>query len=247
MTKIFAKNPKTSVTFKFEAMKKIVKFILFLFLTTSLIAQEDKNLIEVFGKVINANTLRPVPYAFVINPKENFGTKTDTSGKFRILMTPEDTLRISSLGFQTTYWQPDFSKVIAGRLTTTIYLPQIDYKLPKVDIYQMRWNSFVQDIANTEVKEDETQKRIVVWISKVLEKEHLNTLANLSRGTGVVIPLPLRTKHERQLRKLSKIQQQDELQREIDKKFNKELVAKVTGLKGKELDYFISLRNCSAI
>ncbi len=219
-------------------MKVQFSFTLLFLIVLNTFAQND-TLIEVYGKIINGETLKPVPYAFVINMNKHFGTKTDTSGKFRILISPGDNLKVSSLGFESYIWKPNPKNAKLGKINKIIYLKPINYHLGNVDIYAVRWKAFVNDIANTEVKEDKTQKRIEIWIRNVLKNENLKTIADLARGTGVIIPLPLKSKKERELRKLAKIKQKEQLQKQLDKKFNRNLVAKITGLKGKELDDFM--------
>ncbi len=222
-------------------MKRLAIIVLLIFQIFQSLGQRE--LVIVSGKVLNGNTLKPVPYVFVINVNKNLGTKTDTAGRFRIVIEKTDSLRFSSLGFESYVWKPKAEEIVNGKIKPVIILRPKDYMLSNVDIYRARWLAFVNDVSKTKIEKDETQERIYLWIKNTLAKEDLATRTRLARGTGILIPLPTHTKRERELRKLRKLQQEKLRYEQVHKKFNREIVAKITGLSGKQLDDFMKYCN----
>ncbi len=222
-------------------MKKFTITILFLILFLSLMSQ-DTTVYVVSGKIIDAETLKPVPSVFLINIPKFSGTQTDTSGKFRILMLKGDSLRISCIGYYTEYWKPDFSKAdIKNRISEVIYIKPQTYEIGAINIYETRWKSFVYAIANTEVPQDQTQERLITWINTIVENENLD---DLNPKTSIQIPLPIHTHYEKQLAKIQRYQDIERINQQVEQKFNKQLVATITGLQGDELDFFMT-KYCS--
>ena len=75
--------------------------LLFLILTTVAFAQ-DKSLIQkVTGTIVNDNTLFFISNVNIININKVKGTVSDTKGYFEIEATLNDTLHISTLGYQS--------------------------------------------------------------------------------------------------------------------------------------------------
>ncbi|MBN2894157.1 MAG: carboxypeptidase-like regulatory domain-containing protein [Bacteroidales bacterium] len=219
-----------------------IRFIfLILILISGQLFSQDSTIYVISGKVIDAETLKPVPLVFMLNTTKMHGANTDTSGKYRILMMKNDSIRISCIGYYTEYWQPDFSEANAqNKINTPIYIVPQTYPLGKIDIYQVRWESFVYDMSNLELQEDETQIRLIKWISRIVENEDL---ASINVKSGIQIPLPIYTSREKQLKKIKQQQRIDELNRQAEEKFNKQLVSNITKLEGPELDEF--MKYCS--
>lgn len=221
-------------------MKKIFIYLLFLLISIPFFAQ-DTTIYIVSGKIIDAETLKPVPLVFLLNTSKMYGDQTDTSGKYRILMMEKDSLRISCIGYYSEYWHPDFAKADANnKIHIPIYVKPQTYPLGRINIYQTRWDAFVYDISKTEILEDETQKRLIKWISTIVDGEDL---ATLNMKAGIQIPLPIYTHREKQLKKIYKQQKIDELNKKAEQKFNKELVSNITKLQGEELNNF--MKYCS--
>ncbi|MEA3452203.1 MAG: hypothetical protein U9Q83_09930, partial [Bacteroidota bacterium] len=205
-------------------------------LIISLLSAQDSNIVIVTGKIIDAESLTPVSSVFLFNTSKSFGAQSDTAGKFRVIMLENDSIRISCIGYYTEYWRPDFSKMKNGKIEQMIYIkPQI-YKLGAVDIFATRWKAFAYEVLNTEVQEDEVEKRIVKWFNKTVDGEDLS---NIDPKMGIRIPLPIFTHREKQLKKIKAQQKIDILEQQAKQKYNKQLVSDITKLKGKELDKFM--------
>jgi len=220
-------------------MKKILLVFFMSFLAINLIAQ-DSTVYILIGKVVDVETNKPIPAATIINVNKLIGMQTDTSGNYRILMTQKDSIKVSCIGYKTRYWKPDFSASVGGLISSPITLESQTYQIGKVDIYKLRWSAFVYEVSQTEVKEDEVQKRLVKWITTIIENEDL---ASMNVKEGIQIPLPIVTSREKQLKKIYAQKKIDELNKEANAKFNPAFVSNITGLKGEELDKF--MKHCS--
>ncbi|MBN2664254.1 MAG: carboxypeptidase-like regulatory domain-containing protein [Bacteroidales bacterium] len=216
-------------------MRKI--FFLFFFVAASFFSfSQDTSIYVVTGKIIDAETLTPIPMAYLLNTTKRYGAQTDTSGKFRILLMRNDIIRISSIGYITEDWKPDFSKAIGNKITETIYLIPKTYNIGAIDIYSTRWNSFLYAASQVDIEEDITQKKLTQWVETIVGDQNLS--AQNLKG-GIQIPLPIYTHREKMLKKIQEQQQIDELNKIAAQKFNKNFVSRVTGLVGTELDEFM--------
>lgn len=54
---------------------------------------------SITGKITEADSLRPIPFAFVVNKKTGNGSVADAEGKFTISSSNSDTLVFSALGY----------------------------------------------------------------------------------------------------------------------------------------------------
>ncbi len=200
-------------------------------------AQEEPEIIEVTGKIVDISTRETIQYAHLINSQKHYATISDTSGYFRILMTANDSIRISCIGYDVEYWSLKNKPVSDNTYNTVIYLIPKTYYLSEVNIYKIRWEAFAYEVAHTRVERDEKQEQLQVWFDKMISEGDLKALYTASRGVGFTIPF--KTKQERQLRKLKKLKRETELNDLAYQKYNQELVNSITKLKGEELDDFM--------
>ncbi len=222
-------------------MKKLIIFLPIILLSTISFGQFWQKVYYVNGVVKNKQTGKPVPYVLVVNINKGNGTQTDTAGRFLITMTKDDTLRFSSIGYETVYWTLADKNPRSRHVTAEIEMQPRVYNLPGVNIYAVRWKAFVYEIAHTEVKKDETQERIKLWFSKAVPQEDLKALTQAAHGVGFVIGG--KTKYEKELEKMKKLQSYEQIEKKVNEKFNPQLVSKITGLKGKELERFMDYLN----
>jgi len=218
-----------------KKMRKSLLFILFS-LIVSLLSAQDSNIVIITGKVIDAESLTPVASVFLFNTSKSFGAQSDTAGKYRVLMLKEDSIRVSCIGYYTEYWRPDFSNIKNGKIEQTIYLKPQTYMLGAVDIFATRWKAFAYEVLNTEVRENEVEKRIIKWFNETVDGEDLS---NINPKAGIRIPLPIFTHREQQLKKIKEQQKIFKLDQQAKQKYNKQFISDITKLKGKELDKFM--------
>lgn len=220
-------------------MKKVFLIILILIAANYTFAQDrdsELKVIELKGKIFDSETNKPIVFAHVINMKKAIATITDTSGYFRIIMLKTDSIRISSIGYEISYFSlPDTVK--SKEQYFNIYLKPVTYDLNQIDIYSERWKAFVYDMSNTKIEEDETQQRIQIWFDNLVPVDELKMLATAARGVG--FPLNFKSKRDKQLILVEELMLQSELNKIAEEKFNKELVEKITGLHDEKLDDFM--------
>ncbi len=222
-------------------MRRLIYVLVLLLVWNISSGQIWERVYYVSGRVLDQKTKKPVPFALVVNIKKGNATQTDTAGRFLIAMTKNDSLRLSCLGYKTTYWSLADKNPRRKHFETTIYMTNKVYELPEVDVFAVRWKTFVYQVAHTQVEKDKTQEQIQVWIDKAISKEDLRALTVASRGVGFVFGG--KTKYEKQLQQMKKIQHYAEMEQRIAQKFNPQIVSTVTGLKGKELEKFMDYLN----
>ena len=92
-------------------------FTLFLLLLTTVVfAQEDdSDLIQFSGVVLDGDSLTPVPFANIIEKNSNNGTTSDYYGYFSFVAQKGDSIHFSSVGYKTSVY------VIPDTLSTKRY------------------------------------------------------------------------------------------------------------------------------
>ncbi len=92
-------------------MKKDVAIIIFLFISTfSLNGQSiDSNNYILSGTVVNGSNNKPLSGANLLTSM-NYGTKSDEVGEFNLYVYPNDTIKISYVGFKTINYIAPFKE-----------------------------------------------------------------------------------------------------------------------------------------
>ncbi len=222
-------------------MRRLISILILILIWQMSFAQFWQRVYYVSGQILDKDTKKPVPYALIVNIKKGNSTQSDTAGRFLITMTKKDSLRISCLGYKPVYWTIADKHPQSRHFNTVIYMNRRYYRLPAVDVFAVRWKTFVYQIAHTKVEKDKTQEQLKVWVDKAISKEDLQALTIASRGVGFVIGG--KTKYEKELAKIKKMEKYSEMEKRIEEKFNPQLVSTITGLKGKELEKFMDFLN----
>lgn len=201
---------------------------------------QDTTIYVVTGKIIDGETLTPVPYCLLLNTNKMFAAQSDTSGNYRILIMKGDEVKITCIGYVTTELKVDFSKAVNRRISQTVYLAPQTYPIGAVNIYSLRWKSLVYNVKNTNVEKDKNKEKIQNWVNNLVVEQNLTML---NPKSGIQIMLPTFSHFEKQQQKIENQMKIDEQNKLADEKFNSELVSQITGLKGNELSNF--MRYCS--
>lgn len=102
-------------------MKRYILFLAVLLFATALHAQKtaapvhNNDLIQFSGVIVEADSLRPVPYTSVMIKSKYRGTVSDFYGYFSFVAQKKDTIQFSAIGFRDSYF------VIPDTLTTNKY------------------------------------------------------------------------------------------------------------------------------
>jgi hypothetical protein len=97
-------------------LKKIIS-ILLIFVCVKSQAQNgiNKNIVELTGVIMTADSLRFIPFASIENKSQNNGTYCSEMGVFTLLANKGDTLKFSNVGYRDKYY------IIPTTLTETRY------------------------------------------------------------------------------------------------------------------------------
>lgn len=218
-------------------MKFIVKMLIvstMLLSTKYLIAQESP-IIEVEGRVLDMETQAPMAYAHITNIGKRLSTVTNSDGYFKIIMLSSDSLRISSIGYETYYYTiPQDTR--DRKIQPVIFIIKKVYQIATVDIYRLRYEAFKYDFMRQEVVKTPEQNRLENFIENLVPFEELQMYSLMHRSKG--IPLNFKSKRDKSIEKLVEIEKADHLERMYNEKFSDSLIHKITGLKGQEIEDF---------
>jgi len=184
------------------------------------------------GQVIGDNDEKPLPYVNIINLSKNRGKLANANGYFMILIGKNDVLKITSLGYHDKYFcfRDSVNKKI---LLTKVKLTKKVYSLAEVNIFApLEWDEFKKQFVNKKIPTDDIQK-IKDKILTSLNTPEALTLLVKSTQVGIIIPLNFTTNEQKQIKAISKLK----IEKNLDEA-NDERVRIITGLKGEELRKF---------
>ncbi len=141
-------------------MKKFVLYFLILSAPFAVQAQFDKlkdSVVELYGVVMTADSLRGIPSVTVVIKGSGRGTYTNDQGVFSIVALKGDMIEFSSIGYKPKLVQVPTNiagnqySIIQLLVTDTVYLPATIIK-PKPTREQ-----FERDFVNTKVPDDDIE------------------------------------------------------------------------------------------
>ncbi len=231
------RNPKAT-SFHDKKHRRTLRILLLLYLGSlvlNLCAQDKESPFLVEAKLIDRKTGKPIKGAHVINLSKGYGAVSDTSGLFQVFALSEDTLMFSAIGYEK-------AKVSAirflGFLKKYIYElnPKV-YMLDDVKVFAMTWKSFKDSVIATVIPEELWREQR--WIERIFTGTQLEELKELA-NRGRAIPMNYKTKADVQREKVVEFEQKDREADIAEKRFNKDVVGQITGLKDKALDDFFA-------
>jgi len=229
--------------------KNISLFILPLLFAGAALAQSQ---VELSGVVYRSDNNERLPFANVISVQQKKGVPTDELGKFRILIFPGDTLKISYLGYEDVLIPVnDETLELKNNLLVRI-TPRI-YELSQITVRNLRdMPGFVQR------EEDRKQLAIIGLPNRPpLVSNPLNYYrssvgfgsSGAGMGGGVVLTGLLTAlfsnfdNHYKQLKKLEILEAQERQEKAVkklyDDKYSEAIVAEVVKLDGADLTEFM--------
>lgn len=195
------------------------------------------------GKVIDAKTGFPVPYASVLIKNKSRGIGATGEGKFRFPIENGDTLQISSIGYETltlslNFDEIDFSKENIFKLSPTVY------ELDSIEVIQLSDDFYLK-----RPKRD-TLSLGIYKPSQIRDWNKIQTIPYMQNGeigmviTGIFNDFDKKIQQEKIIKAFEeseafKIKRQEER----EKYFNKELVKRVTRIDDRVIDEFMEFCN----
>lgn len=184
-------------------------FILSIFLISKTIAQKEYT---IQGVVLESDSQNVIPFTYVINSRTGNGSLTDFNGRFIVRGTDKDTLIFSYIGYLK-------KKVLIGLVHNASDSTKVFQKIIlRKSVYELG------DVT------------INAFKIKDYEREYMNRVINRSRPTGLdAFSSPFTAFYEqfsrrgREKRKLSEIFERIFIEEQVAKKFNPEILRKLTG------------------
>lgn len=187
-------------------MKKnsYILFSLLILLTTCGFGQ---NLIK--GIVTEPDSITPMPFVYVINAQTGQGQMSDGNGKFAVIANEKDSIIFSFVGYIRL-------KIAAAKLYKGIYkeclvvMEETAYKLNQVIVSDFKLKPYEKDYMKRVIQGSKT------------------TAINAMQSPISALYMQFSQKGKEQ-RKLAKIFEDIFIQEAVDKKFNAEILRKLTG------------------
>ncbi len=189
--------------------------------------------IQVSGEIVDKEDGAPIPYASIANLSKGLMTVSDEQGRFSISISINDSLEFSSLGYNKHVITLS-DTLNSDEFNVNIELSRKVYELESVNVYAYKdEESFKKAILEMELPEKEDPEPIHIpgaYYGPKKPASATGPISFLSQKFG---------KKARFEKKLQQIREDYNYNKVVNEKFNKELVAEVTGLTDKVLDKFI--------
>ncbi|RNL78097.1 carboxypeptidase-like regulatory domain-containing protein [Sinomicrobium pectinilyticum] len=222
-------------------MRKIIPFIITIFFTVLCFSQEAD---KVKGVVFNTSTDRVMDNVHVVNLNQVVGTVSNPQGEFRITASVNDTLYFSFLGF----------KSIKVRVTndmlkfdgTRIGMTELAYALEEVVIRPYKLTGYL-DIDAKNIPINNAGRYSISGLPKGYEAGSANPGA-ISKVLGAIFnPVDflhnMFGKKPKEMRKLRKMKEDDEIRNLLASKFDRETLTELLQIDRVDIDEI--LRNCN--
>lgn len=225
-------------------MKHLLLIILLFVIPQQLISQQ-KELVR--GKIVDASNDKPIENVNIVNLNQVFGTATNQEGTFEIKAKANDTLHLSFLGYKSIKVRVTNDWIIFGN-QTTIKLTELAFALEEVVINKIKLTGYLEiDIKQIPIQKNErysisglnsgyeSSPRTPSMVTKVLGAI-FNPADFLHNVFG---------KKPREMRKLRKMKQQDEIRNILASRFDREMLTALLKVDKIDLDLLISECNYS--
>ena len=225
-------------------MKHLLLIILLFVLPQQLVAQQ-KELVR--GRIVDASEDKPMENVNIVNLNQVFGTATNQEGAFEIQAKVNDTLHLSFLGYKSIKVRVTNDWVNFGN-QTTIKLTELAFALEEVVINKLKLTGYLE----IDIKQIPIQKNIRYSISGLNSgyESSPRTPSMVTKVLGAIFN-PADFLHNvfgkkpREMRKLRKMKQQDEIRNILSSRFDREMLTALLKVDKIDLDLLISECNYS--
>ena len=225
-------------------MRHLLSIILFFVLPQELIAQQ----IEIVGgKIIDASNDKPMENVNIVNLNQVFGTATNQEGEFEIQARANDTLHLSFLGYKSIKVRVTNDWINFGN-QTTIKLTELALALEEVVVNKLKLTGYLE----IDIKQIPIQKNVRYSISGLNSgyESSPRTPSMVTKVLGAIFN-PADFLHNvfgkkpREMRKLRKMKQQDEIRNILASRFDREMLTALLKVDKIDLELLISECNYS--
>ena len=225
-------------------MRHLLSIILFFVLPQELISQQ----IEIVGgKIIDASNDKPMENVNIVNLNQVFGTATNQEGEFEIQARANDTLHLSFLGYKSIKVRVTNDWINFGN-QTTIKLTELALALEEVVVNKLKLTGYLE----IDIKQIPIQKNVRYSISGLNSgyESSPRTPSMVTKVLGAIFN-PADFLHNvfgkkpREMRKLRKMKQQDEIRNILASRFDREMLTALLKVDKIDLELLISECNYS--
>jgi len=228
-------------------MKYFVVFF-FLVLSATAFAQDTEPSQKVNGIIINNSTKQPLPNVNIININKVRGATTNSRGYFEIDVQPNDTLHLTSLGFQslrvrvTNDWIKNKS--------TKIQLTEKAIALEEVIIRPFNLTGYLE-VDSKLIPTKENYRYSISGLTQGYEAGEYSPNA-FGRVLGSIFnPADMLYnffgKNPKELKKLKEMKKDDTVRNLLESKFDRETIAVLLGVDKKEIAEILERCNYSEL
>jgi len=225
-------------------MRKLLGLTLILFSALSLThAQEGTTLLK--GKVKNDNTDEVMSSVHVLNLSAVEGVITDNDGTFEIAVNTQDTLYFSYLGYKPLKVAVSNDMIKFG--TPVFRLTQLSFALEEVIVRPYQLTGYL-DIDVRKVPLNPAGRYNIPGLPQSGYEAGNRNRSSISKAIGSLFNpadflYNLFGKNPKQMRKLKKMREDDQIKNLLGTKFDREVLVQLLGIDRVNLDEI--LRNCN--
>ncbi len=226
-------------------MKKIVTLLL-LFINCVVFSQENEQQTSVSGYIVNDNMLLPLSNVNIININKVKGTTTDSKGYFQINATVNDTLHITSIGFQSLKVRVtnDWLK----NKTTKIHLTEKAIALEEVIVRKYLLTGYLE-VDTKLIPLPENYRYSISGLPSAYEGGEYSPKAFSRVMNSIFNPADMLYnffgKKPKELRKLKEMRKDDTVRNLLETKFDRETIAVLLGINKNEIPEILQHCNYS--
>lgn len=203
---------------------------------------------KVKGKIVIAGTLTPLESVNIVNLNEVIGTTTNENGEFAITAKTNDTLHLSYLGYKslkvrvTNDW-------INFESTATIEMTELALALEEVVVNQINLTGYLEvDIKQVPINNN--TRYSISGLSSTGYESKPSAPSTVTKVLGAIFnPADflhnLFGKKPREMRKLRKMKEDDEIRNLLASRFDREMLMALLQVDKVDLDLLISECNYS--
>ncbi len=230
---------------------KTIFWLLFLLIAGSARSQLLFQQIETArGLIINDSTNQNIAFVHIYNESQRRGYITDEKGKFKIPASNGDTLVVSALGYVSKVVRVSDSCFHPG--ITIKLLPRI-YEIEEVTVRAFRdYEDFKRQFLALKLPETETallRENLAILSQKIAKEAHyekeVEDMLQKPSTEFFTVSVPILSREDKQRLNYVEVLKKEERQRVIEKKYNREIIFKVTQLEEDEITEFMGFCNFS--
>ncbi|NER11956.1 carboxypeptidase-like regulatory domain-containing protein [Leptobacterium flavescens] len=223
-------------------MKKVVFLITLLFISLGYSQENQQQETEVNGIVVNAENDFPLSNVHIVNLNKVIGTISDANGEFQIRASVNDTLYFSFIGFKSI--KVRVTNDIIKFQGTRIGLTELAYALEEVVVRPYRLTGYLEiDAKNIPV--NNAYRYSISGLQRGYEagrpdkvSKVLNAIFDPATTLNNIFG-----KKPKQLRKLRKMKEDDEIRNLLASKFDRETLSALIQVDKADIEDI--LRNCN--